>query len=114
MSTLRFLVTELLIWTASPLLLFGQPGDKITVQQVAIEWPNIQSKGVINVLNGNLIKIEIARGDGIVRRDSFELDTRQNVRILASFTNVHENPGSDPTLVAIRTDQNQFSFFSEM
>ncbi len=111
MSTLRFLVTELLIWTASPLLLFGQPGDKITVQQVAIEWPNIQSKGVINVLNGNLIKIEIARGDGIVRRDSFELDTRQNVRILASFTNVHENPGSDPTLVAIRTDQNQFSFF---
>lgn len=111
MSTFRFFLTGLLIWTISPLNIFGQPGDNLNNQQVAIEWPNVRSKGAIEVLNGKLLKIEIVEGKGTVKRDSFNVDSRQNVRILASLTNVQNNPGSDPTIVTVRTDQNQFSFF---
>jgi len=111
MTTLRFLVTGVMFWTISPINIFGQPGDNLNNQQVAIEWANVQSKGTIEVLNGKLSKIDIVQGKGIVIRDSFACDREDNVRILVSLTNVKDNPGSGPTIVTVRTDHNPFSFF---
>ncbi len=111
MNSLRCFLTGLLIWTISPFNIFGQPGDNLNNRQVVIEWQNVQSKGTIEVLNGNLLKIEIVQGNGRVKRNSFEFDSKQNDRILASLTNVKDDPGSDPTIVAVKTDQQPFSFF---
>ncbi len=111
MSTLRFVLTGLLIGTISPVNIFGQSGGNLDNQQVVVEWANVQPRGTIEVLNGQLSKIEIVRGKGIVVRDSFACDRADNVRILVSMTNVKDNPGSGPTIVTVRTDHNPFSFF---
>ena len=62
-------------------------------------------------MNGKLLKIEIVQGKGEVKRNAFEFDSNDNLRLLASLTNVKNNTGSDPTIVAVRTDQHPFSFF---
>jgi hypothetical protein len=111
MRTLRFSLTGLLIWTANPLNTYGHSGDNLNNQHLVIEWQNIQPKGTIEVVNGKLQKIEIIRGKGTINRDSFEFDSKENVRILASLSQVNDNAGSDPTIVAVRTDHNPFSFF---
>ena len=111
MSTRRFLLTGSLIWTISPLHIFGQPGGSVDNHQVVVEWTNVQPRGTVEVLNGKLSKIEIVRGKGIVKRDSFDFGSGQNCRILASLTNVKDDPGSGPTIVTLRTDHNPFSFF---
>jgi len=111
MSTLKFLPAVLLIWTISPVSIFGQPGNNLKNQQVVIEWSNVQSRGTIEVLNGQLSKIEILEGKGIVNRASFDLDSKKNCRILATVTHVKDNPGSDPTILTVKTDHDPFSFF---
>ena len=111
MSTLKFLPAVLLIWTISPVSIFGQPGNNLKNQQVVIEWSNVQSRGTVEVLNGQLSKIEILEGKGIVNRASFDLDSKKNCRILATVTHAKDNPGSDPTILTVKTDHDPFSFF---
>jgi hypothetical protein len=111
MSTPGFFLIVIIIWTASPLMSAGQPGGASADRQIAIEWHDVRSRGTIEVLNGNLSAIDIVRGAGEVKGDSFKVDGKDNVRLLAAFQNVNVNPGSDPTLVTVRTDRNPFSFF---
>lgn len=108
---MKFAFRVLLIRAIIPLAAFAQSGDTLNSRQVVIEWPNLQSTGTIEVLNGNLAKLEIIRGNGKVKRDSVALDSRENVRILVSLTNVYTAVGSNPTIVTVNIDQNPFSFF---
>jgi len=111
MNTTRFFLAGILIRAIIPFTVLARTGEKPGDRQVAIEWPNGRSRGTIEVLNGKLLKIEIVQGKGTAGQDAFEFDSKDNVRIVASVTNVNDNPGSDPTIVTIRTDQNPFSFF---
>jgi hypothetical protein len=89
----------------------GQSILNLNNQRIAVEWQKGKIKGAIEVSNGKLVKIEIIRGKGKIKENSFEFNSNDPVRIEASFTKVKNNPGSEATIVTIRTDQNPFSFF---
>ncbi len=105
------ILAVLLTWTMTPRCIYSQPAVNHDVRQVAIEWPAAQITGTIEVSNGILQKIDIVRGQGTVRNDSFACVSPQGVRILASLTNVETEPGSGPTIVCVGNDQARFSFF---
>ncbi|RPH38169.1 hypothetical protein EHM92_00730 [bacterium] len=62
-------------------------------------------------MNGKLLEISLVKGKGVVKGNAFDLDSKPNSRIMVSLANVMKSPGSDPTLVAVRTGEGAFSFF---
>ncbi len=111
MSTSNVVRLTFLILAAMPLTAFGQSAESPGPRQITIKWPDGQPAGTIDVLNGNLSKIRIVRGEGKVTRNSFAFDSQGSAVLRASFDNVNNNPGSDPTIVSVRTGRNPFSFF---
>ena len=80
-------------------------------QTIALEWQNSQPKGTLEVVNGQLQKIKIVNGKGRITGNSFEFKTMGDARLEVTVINVQNHPGSDPTIIRVKTAQNPFSFF---
>ena len=80
-------------------------------QNIRIEWQNSHPKGTIEVLNGNLVRIEVVRGEGKIKGNSFEFRQKGGARLIITLSNIHNHPGSDPTIVTVRNSDHPFSFF---
>ena len=82
--------------------------DKLIVH---VEWENGNQSGTIEVHNGILSDIEIIKGRGKAKGNTFEFKTSAENRIEITFDSVQNNPGAGSTLVTINTNENPFSFF---
>jgi len=110
MDAIRLCGAGLFVWLVAPLVVSGGARDSSDTRFVAIEWRDLQPAGTIEVVNGRLSSLEIVRGKGRISGDSFESVAGDDVRILASLSGVSVNPGSDPTLVRVKTKRHPFSF----
>ncbi len=90
---------------------FSQNKTGPSFQKIAIVWRNSQPKGILEVTNGQLLRIDISKGKGKVKGNSFEFRTNGDTRLEATVTNVQNNTGSDATRITVRTALNPFSFF---
>ncbi|MDP2334837.1 MAG: hypothetical protein Q8N05_00005 [Bacteroidota bacterium] len=111
MKTLRFFLTGLFILVICSYNVLCQSIVNHNTKKIAIEWQKGQSEGILEVINGKLLKIEIIGGKGKIKGNSFEFKSNDEVRIIATLTNVQDNPGSSATIVTVRTNKNPFSFF---
>ncbi len=111
MNRLQPLLKSLLFHALVPLTLFAQSNDTSRIHRVAIEWPHLHTSGSVSVANGTLVKIDILSGQGTATQDMFQCNSDEDVRIEVSLAGVRDNPGSQPTIVTIATEQNPFSFF---
>ena len=111
MSSWRFFLIGLFIWTIGSSISKGQNKVSAGDQKIAIEWRKTYLKGTIEVLNGQLRTIEIVKGKGKIRGNSFDFNGKEDVRLIATLTNVQNSPGSDATIVTVRTTECPFSFF---
>jgi hypothetical protein len=105
MNILRLCLIVLVTWTIRP------PAVLCEEKRIAIEWAGGECKGTLEVVNGKLLTLKLIRGEGNVRAQSFAIVSKGNGRLLASFGDVDDEPGSDPTIVTLRTERNPFSFF---
>jgi len=84
---------------------------KTSSQKVIIEWNNGKPSGTIGVLNGNLIKIEVLRGKGKTKDNSFNFTSAGEARISVEIANIKNQLGPGATIISVKTDSSFFSFF---
>lgn len=90
----------------------GQITDKKPFsQKISIEWQDGNPAGTIEILHGKLSKIEIIKGKGKVKGNSFEIVSPGETRILISIDSARINPGKKLTVITVNTEKNPFSFF---
>jgi len=111
MKTIRFFLTGLFLLVICSLSTLCQTNFILNNQRIIIEWQNSQPKGTIEVSNGQLLKIEIVKGEGKIKDNSFEFKSNENVCIVVTLNEVKNNTGSGATIVSVKTNQNPFSFF---
>lgn len=111
MKTIRFFLTGLFLLVICSLSTLCQTNFILNNQRIIIEWQNSQPKGTIEVSNGQLLKIEIVKGEGKIKDNSFEFKSNENVCIVVTLNEVRNNTGSGATIVSVKTNQNPFSFF---
>jgi hypothetical protein len=107
----RSLLLGLLICLLGTVNAAGQTDINSGGMNIAIEWHHSQPRGTIEVLNGNLLSIEVVKGKGSVRGNSFVSKQSGAVRLDVALTNTQNSPGSDATIVTVRTSDHPFSFF---
>lgn len=91
--------------------LYCQNTSNINSQKVVIEWKQKKPTGIIKIVNGKLTYIEIIKGKGKTEGNSFKFNTVNDACILISLEDIHNNKGSNTTLVTIATSENPFTFF---
>jgi len=80
-------------------------------QQISIEWNNGKPSGTIDVLNGNLTKIEIIKGRGKIKNNRFEFTSTGSARIVLKIDSAQIHNGSGVTVISVKTKNHPFSFF---
>lgn len=111
MKSSKFTLAIFYLLAGCTLNLFSQNSINLKYKSIAVEWPNGQLKGTIEVSNGELSKIEIEEGKGKTKENAFEFKSSENVRILVTTGNVKDHQGSEATIVKVNTVKNPFSFF---
>ena len=111
MVKLSFNIPVFLSLVLAPLSLFGQSNNSLHWTRVAIEWHDENPRGTIELWKGDLSEISIVKGKGKVDHNTFESYSTGDMRVLVSIKSGNENPGSNPTIVHVRSDRNPFSFF---
>jgi hypothetical protein len=81
------------------------------MKKVAIEWSDGRPSGSIEVVDGEIAEIAIAKGSGTASGARFNLETNGSCRLLVRLEKYNVKPGSGATIVTVRTQQNPFSFF---
>jgi hypothetical protein len=79
--------------------------------QIAILWKSGPVRGTINVKYGAIQTLAIDKNKGKVEGTRFNCRSKENIRLMLSFTDINVNPGSGSTLVSVNTIDNPFSFF---
>ncbi|MDD4425315.1 MAG: hypothetical protein PHS40_05280, partial [Mariniphaga sp.] len=108
----KYIFSFLLFLCTVSIHLYGQtshPGH--ANRQILVEWKDGTPSGTIEVLNGVLTDIEITKGKGKAKGNTFEFRTSANNRMKLSFDSIKTNPGSGATVVTINTHETPFSFF---
>ena len=103
-----FLLTRIVAYAQQPV---DQPVASPPTQKVAVEWKNAKPSGHIQVLNGDLMKIEIVKGRGKVNNNRFEFTSSGSARIIIEINNVRDQLGPGSTIVTVKTADSPFSFF---
>jgi len=99
------LISLILFFSCLPFNVFGKNSPKI-----AIEWPDGQPQGSIQVLFGKLGKIQIRQGNGKVSGNHFAFHSKGTARLEITCEDVQLQPGSEATVISVLTDH-PFSFF---
>ncbi len=107
----RLILVSIFISTTCSYRALGQTNINRNNQKIVVEWEKTPVKGTLEVLNGKLLKIEIVKGKGKIKGNSFEINSKDEARITIELTDVKNNSGSDATLLTVRTNLNPFSFF---
>jgi hypothetical protein len=111
-SSVGWLAVILFILFSFPVALRGQVKEMNPARQkISIEWGTGKPSGTISVLNGVLVKIEVIKGKGKVKDNRFEFSSVGNARIGIEIESVQNQPGPEPTLVSVKTNDHPFSFF---
>ncbi len=100
-----------LIFYSFPIDLNAQVKAPILSQKISIEWASGTPSGTIEVLNGNLKKIEIVKGRGKTSKNRFEFTSSGSTRIMLGIDKIKNDPGPGATKVIVRTNKSSFSFF---
>jgi len=78
-------------------------------RSIAIEWRDTCPKGCLEVSGGKLTGISIDRGRGRVAGHRFHLASSGRLGFTVSAARL--KPGSNATIISVRTEKNPFSFF---
>src|ERR1041384_5884817 len=71
-------------------------------QAIAIEWKRNQPKGRVEILNGLLGPLSIARGRGKTTAANFAFITQGSSRLVLRIADGRNHPGSDATIITVR------------
>ncbi len=82
-----------------------------TRSDIKVIWQQEKPNGTILVTNGKLNGIRIIEGKGKITGNSFRFNALGEAAILVSLNDIKNNPGSDATLVNVKTIENPFTFF---
>jgi len=82
------------------------------MKKLAIIWKQGNASAGLEVTNGGLDSISIAKGKGTVSGPDVQFDPGEECRLHVTLENVREDPGSGATLVTVRNPVTSFSFFS--
>ncbi|NLO02826.1 MAG: hypothetical protein GX126_11005, partial [Bacteroidales bacterium] len=111
---MRISISTLIILLLS-FSVFGQNsvGDQSNKNstEVIIEWNDKSPDGSIEVLNGNLTKIEIEEGAGQITGNKYKLKSSGRNRLKVKLDNININEGSGATVITVKTAEQPFSFF---
>ena len=111
MRAMHFILRAFLILAVTISPLFAQRNDPAGTRRVAVEWPHLHGGGTVGIKNGKVLRVDFTQGTGTVKYDSFQCNSDENVRMVISLGDVHDEPGSSPTIVSVKTDDHPFSFF---
>jgi hypothetical protein len=84
---------------------------QISRQKISIEWNDGKPSGMISVLKGSLTKIEIVKGHGRIKDNHFGFTSSGSARITLTICDVQNNPGSEATIISVKSNNSPFSFF---
>ena len=111
MGTPKFYLIYLFVFIAFASKSFSQVKGIENTQTIAVIWPNNQSKGTIEVVNGHLLKLKIIKGKGRVRGNTFEFNSTGDARLAVTLSTIKNDPGSEATRLTIRSELNPFTCF---
>lgn len=80
------------------------------ITKLAIEWQANNNKGHINVSNGTIVNMKVARGDGSVAEGDLGFTAGVSCR-LELAVEISKDPLADPVIVMVDSLVNPFSFF---
>lgn len=92
------------------MLAAGKSFSQQTRTTIEIEWQKPFLKGNIEVHHGNLNQIRILKGKGTIKGNTYDLRGNKSIRISVSINQANLNPGPEPTVISIKTDDYPFSF----
>ena len=102
----------LFILFSYPVVSRGQRKEMLpSGQKISIEWSMGKPSGTIDVVNGNLSKIEIIKGSGKVKDNRFEFTSTGTARIGIEIDHVQDDPGPGATRMNVKIKDHPFSFF---
>ena len=108
---MRISISTLIILLLS-FSVFGQNsvGDQSNKNstEVIIEWNDKSPDGSIEVLNGNLTKIEIEEGAGQITGNKYKLKSSGRNRLKVKLDNININEGSGATVLTVKTAEQPF------
>ena len=78
-------------------------------KQVSVEWRHGVT-GEIQVSHGKLVEMQVATGRGSVQGSRFASENDGTFRVSLTVEGVAARYATDPTIVAIKTDKDSFSF----
>ena len=107
----KFQSIALCFFLISALGVFAQPRTTNVNQKIVIDWHQSQPKGSIEVVFGQLVKLNIIKGEGKIKDNSFEFKFIGDARLEVIIANAQNAPGSNSTRVVVRTAKNPFTFF---
>jgi len=104
----KYLVLSALMVPFSGSMAFAQyPGSRC----VTLKWHDILPEGSITVKYGKLEAMEIRKGKGTVDGNKFAFTSGDDLSLVLIFTKYNVDPGSEATLVSVKTTSYPFSFF---
>ncbi len=77
-----------------------------------IIWEKGPQKGSVDVQNGRLGKVRVKRGTGRCQDGGFASSSKESLELLVEVQRADLRPGSERTLVTVRTRDRTFSFFA--
>ena len=77
--------------------------------QVAVEWRAGPVEGRLEVVNGHLAALAVAKGEGSVEDDRFAFTSGGPCRLVVTLDDVNLSHGAHPTIVSIRCAVNPFT-----
>lgn len=80
-------------------------------KSVAIEWKRRPVEGTLEISNGAFVKMNIAKGEGNIQNAHFSISSDSPCRLEIEIGDARLSPGSNPTMVTVRTKDNPFTFF---
>ena len=79
---------------------------------IDVEWNKSFLKGTVTVDHGAITEVQVVKGRGRVKGNSFEATSDKGVRIRVKIENASLAVGPDPTVISIKAAEHSFSFFA--
>ncbi|MBK9390094.1 MAG: hypothetical protein IPN68_07850 [Bacteroidetes bacterium] len=79
--------------------------------KISVEWKESKATGSVEILNGSLDKITIAKGKGKTNGNKFSFSTQGANRLDINIREAGLNKGSGAAVITINSNNNPFSFF---
>jgi hypothetical protein len=93
------------------LSVYGSPEPQTVNLKIAVIWESGKPQGEVEVKHGSLEMMDIVKGKGKIHANSFAISSEGEARLEIGFREYNSKPGSEASLVHIKSGKHSFTFF---